>query len=248
MTSAMTPMSFLLLQAFILVCHVNRVHPGNSERARAVVVPGAAELHMWTNFLLEVWESLYHLFLSLFLTEKAPSDFLEYAKNWVASSPPSADEASTRRNLDEMLQDLSEKNNYQADFAKYLSEEVSKDATANFWSQFVFQDCYAYVALFLAIRSGNWDLRMAAIKSMAPLFAAFDRVKYQKLIAMHIVDMLSLPTDTLSHLQSGGFTVSIKGRPCHSIGIDEAHEMCVNKDSKEYATGVSTRTKIINFN
>ena len=68
---------------------------------------------------------------------------------------------------------------------------------------------------------------MASIKSMAALFSAFDRQKYQKLIPQHITDLLTIPKDDLSKLESEGFTVSIKGRPCHSIGVDEAHEMCI---------------------
>ena len=32
----------------------------------------------------------------------------------------------------------------------------------------------------------------------------------------------------------GGFAVSIRGRAGHAIGIDEAHEVCINKDCKEY--------------
>ena len=79
----------------------------------------------------------------------------------------------------------------------------------------------------MAVRSGNWDLRMDAIKSMTALFTAFDRPKYQKLISQHIVDLLTIPEEALSHLKKGGFTVSIRGRAGHSVGIDEAHEMCI---------------------
>ena len=77
---------------------------------------------------------------------------------------------------------------------------------------------------------------MAAIKSMAALFTAFDRPNYHKLIPQHIVSMLTLPQEILSHLKNGGFTVSIKGRPCHNVAIDKAHEMCINKECKEYIT------------
>ena len=37
-------------------------------------------------------------------------------------------------------------------------------------------------------------------------------------------------------LKNGGWTVSLTGRTCHSIGIDKCHEMYINKDSKEYVT------------
>ena len=73
---------------------------------------------------------------------------------------------------------------------------------------------------------------------MHALFTAFDRPKYQKLIPQHTVDLLTIP-EVLSHLKKGGFTVSIRGRAGHSVGTDEAHEMCINKDCKEYITRTS---------
>lgn len=77
---------------------------------------------------------------------------------------------------------------------------------------------------------------MAAIKSMAALFTVFDWPNYQKLIPRHIVDMLTIPKTILSHLTQSSFTVSITGRACHSVGINESHEMCINRECKEYIT------------
>ncbi len=48
--------------------------------------------------------------------------------------------------------------------------------------------------------------------------------------------MLTIPTDVLSKLESGWFTVSLSGHLCHNVGVDEAHEMCINKDCKDYIT------------
>lgn len=189
------------------------------------------------NFLLEVWEALFRYLLSIFLSKKeAPSDFLESTRNWILSLPLSVPPASAQRNLNAMFADLSEKYSYQDKFSEFMSTNMEKDETFKFWGQFVLKDCFAYVSLYLAIRTGNWKLRVAAMKSMAPLFTAYDRQKYQKLLPQHIVDMLTIPTDTLSKLESGGFTVSLKGRPCHSVGVDEAHEMCINKNCKEFIT------------
>ena len=189
------------------------------------------------NFLLEVWEALYRYFLYIFLSkEEAPPNFLECAANWILSLPQSTDQSSAQRNLVEMFADLSDKYDYQSEFSTFMNIHMKKEETLKFRGQFVLQDCSAYVALYLAIRSGNWKLRMAAIKSIAALFTAFDRQKYQKLIPQHIVDLLIIPSDVLSNLESGGFTVSLKGHPCHSVGVDEAHEMCINKDCKEFIT------------
>ena len=79
------------------------------------------------------------------------------------------------------------------------------------------------------MRSGNWQLRMAAIKLLVPLFSAFDHNTYQKVIAQHIADVLTMPPNILAMFQQGAFVVSIRGREWHSVGLDEAHEMLINK-------------------
>ena len=87
----------------------------------------------------------------------------------------------------------------------------------------------AFLCLYLAVRSGNVNLRAASIKEMAALFFAFNRPHYQKLISQHLSDLLTLPH---AIQQRGYFVVSIKGRQWHSVAIDEAHEMMINKDLK----------------
>lgn len=62
---------------------------------------------------------------------------------------------------------------------------------------------------------------------MAPLFSAFDRTTYQRLIPYHLADLQRYPTN----LQKG-FTISINSGKGHAVALDEAHEMCVNKDLK----------------
>lgn len=54
-------------------------------------------------------------------------------------------------------------------------------------------NAFCYIALFASIRSGNWISRLASIKLMAPIFSAFDRPTYRKLIPQHLADCLLLP-------------------------------------------------------
>ena len=54
-------------------------------------------------------------------------------------------------------------NKYFADFRFFIQKMARKDDTWRFWVQFVFEDAMAYVSPFMAIRSGNWDLRLASI-------------------------------------------------------------------------------------
>ena len=70
------------------------------------------------------------------------------------------------------------------------------------------------------------------MKEMAALFTAFDHPIYQKLLSQHLVDVLHLPNSVKAMFEQGAFVVSIKGQPWSSIGIDEAHEMLINKACK----------------
>ena len=90
------------------------------------------------------------------------------------------------------------------------------DETWRFWVQFVFQDAMAYVSLFLAIQSGDWNLWLASVKSMAAVFIAFDHPNYQKLVSQHLEDVLTMPAPIIT-----AFVVSTSGRLWHSVAIDE---------------------------
>ena len=74
---------------------------------------------------------------------------------------------------------------------------ASEQDTTRFWYEFITNDCLAYIGLFVGIRYRQWELRMAALKKQAPIFTAFDRNIYQRLIPQHIADILSLPEPIL---------------------------------------------------
>ena len=85
----------------------------------------------------------------------------------------------------------------------------------------------------MAIRSENWHLRMASLKSMAPNFTAFDHPICQRVITHHIVDVLSMPAELIDYFEKGGFALSISGQTLHSVALDESHEMLINKHVKQ---------------
>ena len=118
------------------------------------------------------------------------------------------------------------------EFNKFVAAQAETDDTWRLWSNFVLHDCFSYVGLFLAIRTSNWNLRVSSLKRMAPLFCAYDRPCYQKLLPSHIADIQSYPNEILNCFKAGGFTVKIKGGIGHAVALDEAHEMCINRDMK----------------
>ena len=118
------------------------------------------------------------------------------------------------------------------EFTKFCDDMSQKFDTFKFWNRFLKEDVLSYINLYVAIRERNWDLRMAAFKSMAPLFHAFDRHNYSRLIPMHISTMNALPPYVLEHFKNGAFASSIKGTNYATVALDEGHEMLINRDGK----------------
>ena len=78
------------------------------------------------HFLMEAWESLYRLMLSIFLQKgNIPTDFLQTASDMVENLPPSETQDSTLRNLNQLLEDLKEKCNVLQQFKEYLQQRES---------------------------------------------------------------------------------------------------------------------------
>ena len=189
-------------------------------------------------FLMQVWEVLYLHF------------FDQYKSHLSCSNPVATSEcddmlASVRTRLLDCVEDDSYDDYVQANiamdseyktlhdnFIAFVRELASKDDTWKFWHDFVFHDCLAYVGLYYAIRGGIWNLRMASLKEMCPIFTAFDRVNYLKILPQHFSEILCLPEHIKQCFEKGGFVCNIRGTRMHAVALDEAHEMLVNKDIK----------------
>ncbi len=79
------------------------------------------------------------------------------------------------------------------EFNVFLERLCGLDDNWNFWNNFVFHDMLAYVGLYLGICGGLWDLRMASLKEMRPVFTAFDRLNYLKILPNHFAEVLNMP-------------------------------------------------------
>ena len=115
------------------------------------------------------------------------------------------------------------------DYRRWCNKMSEQYETFALWNRFLTSDVFSYIELYIAIRSGNWDLRQAAIKHIATLFHALDHQNYSRWLPIHLSQLYALPDYVLLHLKNGSFVSSIKGINYSCVAFDEAHEMLINK-------------------
>ena len=79
-------------------------------------------------------------------------------------------------------------------FSDWVSALKARDPNWQFLADFIFRDMLSYLSLHLSMRSGLWKLRLSGMKSMAPMFVAFDCPHYQKLNPNHLRDLANMPS------------------------------------------------------
>ena len=186
-------------------------------------------------FLMQVWETIYRHLFDFYVSHETPlpEDLLPGIRARLISCNDRCAENCT---LDDYVhvtaRTESECSEIYSGFVSFLMDLASKDDTCKFWINFLLHDCQAYVGLYIAIRGGMWALRMASLKEMCPLFTAFDRLNYMKILPQHFAEVLRLPDVVRECFVKGGFVCNIRGTMNHAVALDEAHEMLVNKDIK----------------
>ena len=68
------------------------------------------------------------------------------------------------------------------------------------------------------------------------IFFAYSRDKYEVLTVNALADVYTYPHDIIHFFEDGQWTVSVKGRPYHSLALDEAQECIINRRLKQLTT------------
>ena len=176
-------------------------------------------------FLLQSWEAFYVYQLEQYTTSPLATVALDTIVSAVSHCHESGEPVSLRHTeqLSSSMQEL------YGQFSLKRMKSVDSDETVRFWDSFIHRDMFTYVALWLALRRGDWRQRVACVKETAPLFYAFDRTTYQDLVSQHVADLHNFPAEVLDGLKMGGFVANVSGNSMMSI---EAHEMLVNRETK----------------
>ena len=124
-------------------------------------------------FLLEAWESLYQVMIDKYFLFHENDECPDlYNEEILATARIAIQRASSSNQALDDLQSSLDRLTFKKEFLIFLNKMSETNLTWKFWSQFVVKDCLAYISLYTAIRNGNWDLRNASIKLMAPIFSA----------------------------------------------------------------------------
>ena len=193
-------------------------------------------------FILCVWEAFYRFQLQQFFANDenelgnhsfSYDDMKQFVIEHINSVAGMTD-FDILKDLRSKFLDRLSNTGLQGRFQNYCKQMCELDDTFKFWHHFVHRDAFGYVCLYLSIRSTNWHLRVASIKLLAPLYHAFDRPTYLRLVAKHLSDLLIMPKPLLHHLTNGGFASTITGLEWKRLAFDECHESLINLDLKTF--------------
>ena len=139
--------------------------------------------------LMEVWEAkiLYRTMIECYVQQAISTTGSEFRNKVIKSLEHVRASNDFNTSFNKAVNELQADSKVcMSGFTQFVQQMASKDDVWKFWTQFAFQDVMAYVTLFLAMRSGDWNIHVCSIKKMAALFTAFDHKTYQKLLAQHI--------------------------------------------------------------
>ena len=207
--------------------------------ATANAVLQATSFDKTHTFILQVWEAFYRHEIQTFfeylksdpnsaIGEMALTDIFDKVKQCFLNNEDNSWLETTKR-INELADNL---NGFENEFWNFTEEMCKANKTWKFWHNFVHVDCFAHIGFYLAIRSGNWNLRNYCLQLLAPVFHVIPSTFYYKLIPRHMADLKIFPTSIINHFQNGAFVMNFQGNNWNSVGLDEGHEMGINKEVK----------------
>ena len=192
-------------------------------------------------FLMQSYEAIYMLQLKMFLAQRKQEDQeSSMSNNEILSTVEEVLKRMTGASFSDTKLFIDAQKQLESVLFPFLHEELNaycstmsnQYKTFAFWDRFLKNDMFAYIEFYISLRSRNWHGRLAAVKKMCELFHAFDRYNYSKWLSVHLSQIFGLPDHVVKHLENGAFASSITGINYSCVGLDEWHEMGINKHVK----------------
>ncbi|CAM9616236.1 unnamed protein product, partial [Ectocarpus sp. 13 AM-2016] len=122
------------------------------------------------------------------------------------------------------------------DLLEWLRDRAKTHVTLRFWTQYLTHDYPFFLAFRMGGRSGNHALCVAALREMAPIFAATGKTNYVKLTIDHLSTVARMPESDLRTVATL-FSTSISGKDHTDCFLDENQQM-----GNRTAKGALTKT------
>ncbi|CAN0247744.1 unnamed protein product, partial [Scytosiphon promiscuus] len=107
---------------------------------------------------------------------------------------------------------------------RWIELRAEDHKTFALWKQFLLHDYPAYMTFRTALRTGNFMLRLDALRRIGPIFYITGKDRYQFLVADHLAEMSRLSESDLK-VVSELFSVSLGPDACARLGLDERQEV-----------------------
>ncbi|CAC5411991.1 unnamed protein product [Mytilus coruscus] len=148
------------------------------------------------NFLLQFWESLFRFqietVIKYFHFNHEQNDHFIHIKR--VSDILSDDTLSPLEKIQKEMQFFQ---NFSVEYEELLGQLCEENENWRFWNTFLSKHCFTYIAYFLAIRSGNWELRNFCIKEVTKITQITESKYYARLLPYHIVDLKNFPASII---------------------------------------------------
>ena len=93
----------------------------------------------------------------------------------------------------------------------------------------IIEDFLPY-SIYIAIRSSNWELRISALKIMAPRFMRSGAVTSKWLVLRYLADIKSYPSKIIERMGSGGWVSALQDGKGVTLARDKFHERTASND------------------
>ena len=130
-------------------------------------------------FLLQCFEAFYEFFLGMFFSSGSISELEEERVKLIAHDLLCQFQELSREecSLDDFrvnaaLTIADKLPQFYETFTAFMEKATKLQDTIKFWYSFLFEDCFPYLSLFIAIRYRNWDMRTGIVKNLAAMYRA----------------------------------------------------------------------------
>ena len=106
----------------------------------------------------------------------------------------------------------------------WINVQAEEHQTFKLWAQFLLEDYPAYLALSIGLSTGDFKLRLAALRRIAPVCCGYGKDWYQWLVSVHLADMTKMTDDDFKALPSL-FSTSLGGDAFARFGLDEKQKV-----------------------